>query len=300
MKILLFGKSGQLGWELQRSLAPLGLVTALGKTDAPGGDFTRPEDVVTAVRTHMPDVIVNAAAYTAVEQAESDAVTANAVNALTPGYLAQVAGEMGALLVHYSTDYVFNGHGQAPWRETDPVDPLNEYGRSKLEGERRIIASNCKHLIFRTSWVYAARGHNFVKTILQLAQKRDQLQVIDDQFGVPTGADLLADVTAHALRIAIHQPHLVGIYHVAPRGETTWHEYARYVIARARSAGLPIQVAEADVQAVSSTEFPSVAARPVNSRLDTSKLRDTFKLHLPHWQSGLDHILEEILARSLN
>lgn len=295
MRILLFGKNGQLGWELQRSLAPLGEVIALGTTGQPCADFMRPSDVAATVRALAPDVIVNAAAYTAVDKAESDAASALTVNAVTPGLLAQAAAGLNAWLVHYSTDYVFDGSGVTPWREDDSTGPLNEYGHGKLAGEENIRASGCKHLIFRTSWVYAARGGNFARTMLKLAQERDALKVINDQFGAPTGADLLADITSHALRTALVRPELAGTYHAAPRGETSWHGYARHVISRARDFGLPIRVADDSIYAVPTSEFPTPARRPANSRLNTGKLRQTFGLHLPDWQIGVDRMLTEIL-----
>lgn len=297
MRILLFGKYGQLGWELQRSLAPLGEVVALGRGDKLGADFRRPSDVAATARALAPDVIVNAAAYTAVDQAESDRLTAMTVNAVTPGILAEVAAGLGSWLVHYSTDYVFDGRGVTPWREDDPVAPLNEYGRSKLAGEENIRAAGDKHLIFRTSWVYAARGNNFARTMLRLAKEREALQVIDDQYGVPTGADLLADVTAHALRAAMQDPALAGTYHVAPKGETTWHGYAQHVIAQARKLGQTIKVAPDAIQAVPTSAFPTPAQRPANSRLNTRKLRRAFNLHLPEWQTGVDRMLDEIFDK---
>lgn len=297
MRILLFGKNGQLGWELQRSLAPLGEVIALGTHDQPCADFNRPSDVAATVRALAPDVIVNAAAYTAVDKAESDSQTAMTVNAVTPGLVARTAAGLGAWLVHYSTDYVFDGSGMTPWREDDPVAPVNEYGRGKLAGEENIRTAGGRHLIFRTSWVYAARGNNFAKTMLKLAQERDALKVIDDQYGAPTGADLLADITAHALRAVMVQPELGGTYHVAPAGETTWHGYARHVIGRARAAGLPVKVAEDAIAAVPTSEFPTPARRPANSRLDTAKLRSAFGLHLPDWRVGVDRMLTEILEK---
>lgn len=297
MRILLFGKNGQLGWELQRSMAPLGEVIALGTHDKPCADFTRPSDVAATVRALAPDVIVNAAAYTAVDKAESDSAAAMAVNAVTPGLLAEAAAGLGAWLVHYSTDYVFDGEGVTPWREDDAVAPLNAYGRGKLAGEENIRASGCKHLIFRTSWVYAARGGNFAKTMLKLAQERDALQVIDDQYGAPTGAELLADVSAHALRAALREPALAGTYHVAPKGHTTWHGYACHVIAQARAAGLPVKVAQDAIQAVPTSAFPTPARRPGNSRLNTHKLQSAFGLHLPDWQAGVNRMLTEFLQK---
>jgi dTDP-4-dehydrorhamnose reductase len=242
-----------------------------------------------------PDVIVNAAAYTAVDKAESEPELAQAVNAKALGVLAQAAKASGAWLVHYSTDYVFDGSGDAPWLESDAALPLSAYGASKLAGEQAIIEAGCKHLIFRTSWAYAARGRNFAKTMLQLAQQHDQLKVIDDQVGAPTGADLLADVTAHALRAAVQNPQLSGLYHLAAAGETTWHAYATYVIEQARQAGVAIKVAQSAIQAVPSSAFPTPAQRPLNSRLNTSKLQHAFGLSLPHWQIGVKRMLTEVL-----
>ncbi|HLU00494.1 MAG TPA: dTDP-4-dehydrorhamnose reductase, partial [Burkholderiaceae bacterium] len=204
---------------------------------------------------------------------------------------------LGSWLVHYSTDYVFNGEGATAWREDDNVAPLNAYGHTKLAGEENIRASGCKHLIFRTSWVYAARGGNFAKTMLRLAQERDELQVINDQHGVPTGADLLADVTAHAIRSILRDKSLAGTYHLAPRGETTWHGYASHVIEKARAAGVPIKVARDAIRAVPTSAFPTPARRPANSRLNTTKLRKAFDLHLPEWQTGVDRMLTEILQK---
>lgn len=297
MRIVLFGKTGQLGWELQRSLAPLGEVIALGTRDAQGVDFKDPTQLAACIHSLAPNIIVNAAAYTAVDNAENDAQTAMAVNGVAPGILADAAARLDAWLVHYSTDYVFNGEGRAPWKESDPVGPLNEYGLSKLAGEMNIQRSGCKHLIFRTSWVYAARGANFARTMLKLACEQHVLRVIEDQFGAPTGAELLADVTAHAIRTATDRPDLSGTYHVAAEGETTWHGYARHIIARARAARLPIKVSDADIMAVRSVDFPTPARRPRNSRLDTRKLRSTFNLHLPPWQAGVDRMLAEILQK---
>jgi len=295
MRIVLFGKNGQLGWELQRSLAPLGEVIAMGTHDQPCANFTLPSDVATTTRKLAPDVIVNAAAYTAVDKAESNLRDAALVNSTTPGMLAQVAQDLDALFVHYSTDYVFDGSGSKPWKEDAPTNPLNAYGRTKLAGENQIRLSGCKHLIFRTSWVYGMRGSNFAKTMLQLAQTRDTLKVINDQIGAPTGAELLADITAHALLATMAQPELVGIYHVSSNGETSWHGYARYVLTVARKAGLPVTVDDSNLLAIPSSDFPTPARRPLNSRLDTNKLCTAFGLHLPDWHIGMDRMLAELL-----
>lgn len=298
MKILLLGKNGQVGWELQRALSPLGEVVALD-FDSPGdlrADFSQPESLVVTVRAVAPHIIVNAAAHTAVDKAESEPDLARAINATAPGVLARAAAASGAWLMHYSTDYVFNGQGDQPWKEDDATGPLSVYGQTKLEGENLIRQSGCQHLIFRTSWVYAARGGNFAKTMLRLAKERDRLTVIDDQVGAPTGADLLADLTAHALRTALQRPQVSGTYHAVASGHTHWHGYAQHVIEFARAAGQPIKVAADQIAAVPTSAFPTPAKRPANSRLDTSKLQHTFDVHLPAWQFGVERMLTEILA----
>jgi dTDP-4-dehydrorhamnose reductase len=297
MKILLLGKDGQVGWELQRSLAPLGELVALGRQGADGlcGDLGRLEDLAQTVRQLRPDVIVNAAAHTAVDKAESEPELARTLNALAPVVLAQEAKAVDALLVHYSTDYVFDGSGSVPRLETDAVAPLSVYGRTKLEGEQRIQASGCRHLIFRTSWVYAARGGNFAKTMLRLAQERESLTVIDDQWGAPTGADLIADVTAHAIRQVARCPRDAGLYHLVAQGETTWNAYARYVLAQAQQLQPALAIQAREVRPVPSSAFPTPAQRPHNSRLDTRKLQATFGLQLPSWQQGVTRMLHEIL-----
>lgn len=296
MKILLFGKGGQVGWELQRSLAPLGELVALDfdSTDF-CGDFTHPEALAETVRAVRPDVIVNAAAHTAVDQAEREPELARTINATAPGVLAREAATLGAWLVHYSTDYVFDGSGSRPWQETDVPAPLNVYGQTKLEGER-LIARHCpRHLILRTSWVYAARGGNFAKTMLRLSKERDRLTVIDDQFGAPTGAELLADITSHAIRHLQQHPQNAGLYHLAAAGQTTWHGYAKEVLAMAKSAGIAIKTELDAVDAVPTNAFPTPAMRPHNSRLDTGKLQATFGLALPPWQQGVARMLAETL-----
>lgn len=299
MKILLFGKNGQVGWELQRSLAPLGEVVALDSNSREMcGDFTDLDGIARTVRSVAPDVIVNAAAHTAVDKAESEAELAHTLNALAPGVLAREANKIGAWLVHYSTDYVFDGSGEQPWRETDATGPLSVYGSTKLEGEQQIQRSGCKHLIFRTSWVYGARGGNFAKTMLRLAGERDSLSVIDDQFGAPTGADLLADVTAHAIRTVQQRAELSGLYHLVAGGVTSWHGYASFVIDFARQAGVPLKVAADAIKSVPTTAYPTPARRPLNSRMDTAKLQHSFDLHLPDWQTGVARMLSEVLEKS--
>jgi dTDP-4-dehydrorhamnose reductase len=299
MKFLLFGKGGQVGWELQRSLAPLGELIALDVDSRQQcGDFTRLDDIAKTVRAIAPDVIVNAAAYTAVDKAESEPEQVRTINALAPGILARESRKLGSWLIHYSTDYVFDGSGSKPWVETDPTGPLSIYGSTKLEGEEAIRASGCHHLIFRTSWVYAARGGNFAKTMLRLAQERERLTVIDDQIGAPTGADLLADVTAHAIRTALQQPELSGLYHLAAGGETSWHGYACFVLNLARQAGIELKVAAENVIPVPTSAFPLPARRPLNSRLDARKLQATFDVHLPLWRTGVARMLDEVMGSS--
>jgi len=298
MKILLLGKNGQVGWELQRSLAPLGEVIALdSKSQEHCGDLNDLQGLTDTVRSVAPDIIVNAAAHTAVDRAENEADLARTLNALAPAMLAQEAKRCNAWLVHYSTDYVFDGSGDKPWLETDKTGPLNVYGKTKLEGEQFIHMSGCKHLIFRTSWVYGARGGNFAKTMLRLAKERDSLSIINDQIGAPTGADLLADITAHAIRAAQLKPELSGLYHLVAAGETSWHGYASFVIDFAQRAGISMWITPEDVHPVPTSAFPTAAKRPLNSRLDTTKLQDAFGLHLPQWQSGVTRMLTEILDK---
>ena len=298
MKILLLGKNGQVGWELQRSLAPLGDVLALDRhsTDY-GGDLSKPEQLIQTVRVYQPNVIVNAAAHTAVDKAESEPELAHLLNAKAPAALAQAAAQVGAWLVHYSTDYVFDGSGTHPREEGEGTGPLSVYGQTKLDGEKAIVASGCKYLIFRTSWVYAARGGNFAKTMLRLAQERDRLTVINDQHGAPTGADLIADVTAHAMRGVLNaqDTSLEGVYHLVAAGETTWHDYARYVISKAKAMKRDLTWKATEIAPVPTSSFETPAKRPLNSRLSTHKLQQTFDLVLPPWQQGVDRMLTEIL-----
>ena len=297
MKILLLGCNGQVGWELQRSLSPLGDVVACDFDTALKADFSQPDSLKALVAQVQPDVIVNAAAHTAVDRCESEPDLARALNATAPGVLAREAKSRGALLVHYSTDYVFDGSGDAARDESAPTGPLSVYGRTKLEGEQLIASSGCQHLILRTSWVYAARGGNFAKTMLRLAAERETLNVIDDQIGAPTGAELLADVTAHAIPRLRTEPALSGLYHCVAAGETTWFGYARFVIEHARAAGQKVLVPLDAVRPIPTSAYPTPAQRPLNSRLATDKLRRTFGLHLPAWQTGVERMLTEALAR---
>lgn len=303
MKILLFGKDGQVGWELQRSLSVLGDVVVLDFDSTQHcGDFSNLSGLADTVRAVQPQVIVNAAAHTAVDKAESEVELARTLNALAPQVLAREARQLGAWLVHYSTDYVFDGSGDASWKETDAPAPLSVYGQTKWEGEQLIQETGCQHLIFRTSWVYGARGGNFAKTMLRLAKERESLAVIDDQIGAPTGADLLADVTAHAIRhmqSSLQHNFLTpsGIYHLAAGGCTSWHGYARFVLEAAQKAGVALKTAPDRVKPIITAAYPTPARRPYNSRLDTSLLQNTFGLNLPPWQDGVARMLAEILEK---
>lgn len=293
MKILLLGKNGQLGWELQRSLAVLGEVVACSRAEA---DLSVPGSLPAVIARAAPDVIVNAAAHTAVDKAESEPELVRTINAEAVGVLAREAKLRGLCLVHYSTDYVFDGSGHHARREDAATGPLGVYGRSKLEGEELIRASGCHHAILRTSWVYAARGGNFARTMLRLAAERDELKVVADQIGAPTGAELLADVTAQLLPRLLDHVALSGTYHCAAAGETSWHAYATHVIDWARAHGHPVKVAPDRIHAIPSSAYPTPAQRPLNSRLDTHKLRQAFALTLPPWQQGVDRMLAEALG----
>lgn len=295
MKILLTGKDGQVGFELQRALAPLGEVFAVDQGEC---DLVRADAVRALLLRVRPDVVVNPAAYTAVDKAESDAERAFAVNGTAPAVMGEVAAELGALMIHFSTDYVFAGDKARPYLETDATDPQSVYGRSKLAGEQALQASGAAHVILRTSWVVGAHGGNFAKTMLRLAAERDSLSVVADQWGAPTSAALLADVTAHLVWQWQREGRAsfpVGLYHCVAGGETNWCDYARFVIDAAIAAGMRMKVSGAEVKAIATVDYPTPARRPANSRLDTQKLRDTFGLTLPDWQVGVQHILQQIL-----
>ncbi|MBA3771219.1 MAG: dTDP-4-dehydrorhamnose reductase [Ramlibacter sp.] len=298
MKILLFGAQGQVGWELQRSLAPLGELVAPGRAGTElCGDFHDVAGLVETVQAVRPQVIVNAAAYTAVDRAESEPEVARLINATAPGALAQAAQAVGAWFIHYSTDYVFDGSGEQAWNENDHTAPINVYGHTKLNGEQLVRGAGAQHLILRTSWVYGARGRNFAKTMLRLAAERSGLEVVDDQVGAPTGADLLADLTALALRSLLRGDGRPGLYHVAASGETTWNAYARFVIAHAQRSGAVLNAGVEDVKPIPTSVFPTQARRPHNSRLDTSSFRRAFCLTLPRWELGVARMLDEILGQ---
>lgn len=295
MNILLFGKTGQVGWELQRSLAPLGNLVALDvHSKEYCGDFSNPEGIAATVRSIKPDIIVNAAAHTAVDKAESEPEFAQLLNATSVEAIAREAAKIGAWVVHYSTDYVFPGDGETPWLETDSTAPLNVYGQTKLAGEVALQTHCAKHLIFRTSWVYAGKGNNFAKTMLRLAKDRTELSVINDQSGAPTGAELLADCTVHAIRTALIKPEVAGLYHLVASGTTTWYDYAALVFEEARNAGIELAIQK--LNAVPTTSYPTPARRPHNSRLNTEKFQRSFDLVLPSWDTGVKRMLAELFT----
>jgi dTDP-4-dehydrorhamnose reductase len=277
-------------------LAPLATVVTADRGS--GGSFPGNLEQLDTLRQTVlrcrPDVIVNAAAYTAVDTAEKEPERARLVNALAPGALAEAAADVNALLLHYSTDYVFDGSGHQPWREEDPVAPLNVYGQTKLEGEGLVRNSGCRYLILRTCWVYATRGKNFLRTMLALAQEREYLSVVDDQIGSPTGAELIADVTAHIIRATAQEDGPAGVWHLSASGSTSWHGYATYLIESARAIGMPIRVRADAIAPCRTADFPTLAKRPKNSLLSTRKLRDDFGIELPHWKDGVHRTLTEI------
>ena len=300
MKILILGKNGQVGWELQRALQPLGEVIALDRTSDDGlcGDVCDFEAMQHVMNVLCPDVVVNATAYTAVDKAESEQQQADCVNHLAVAHLAKLCVIQDALLIHYSTDYVFSGEGQTPWRESDATSPVNYYGLSKRKGEEALENSLVRFINFRTSWVYATHGNNFIKTMLKLAQSKDELNIITDQIGAPTGAALIADITAQVIRYyqlnQSQQLTLHGHYHLAAQGETSWFAYAQFIFATARKLGLILQVRQ--VNAITTAAYPTPAKRPLNSRLNTQKLQHTFQIHLPTWQIGVEQVIGEIIT----
>lgn len=291
MKILLFGKNGQVGSELSRSLLPLGELIALGRNDTDLENFTGLNDLL---RTHKPDIIVNAAAYTAVDKAENNEVVAYKINAEAVGVMARYACESGILLVHYSTDYVFDGKKSGAYIEADATNPSSAYGRSKLAGEEAIVQSGCNALIFRTSWVFSAHGSNFIKTILRLARERESIEVVADQYGAPTSAELIADVTALAISGLSNKTLSTGIYHLTAAGETTWYDLACYVVSRALANGVPLTLQAQQIHAVTTEEYPLPAKRPNNSRMNSAALSSALGLHLPNWNIHVDRVVDQL------
>ena len=297
--ILLFGANGQVGHALQASLSSLGGVAACTREQI---DFSQsPDEIAAALKMlaqrYQPTVFVNATAYTAVDRAQAELELAQRINAIAPGLIAKAAHEAGACVVHYSTDYVFKGDKPEPYLETDPTDPQSVYGQSKLDGEHAVAKACARHLIFRTSWVVSAHGGNFLKTMLKLAQERDTLNVVADQVGAPTSANLIATVTTQILQALVEQPSTDprwGLYHLVASGHTNWHAYACYVIAQARAAGWPIQIQDQAIHPIATKDYPVAAPRPLNSRLDTQKLCKAFNLTLPEWRVGVDEVLQAL------
>jgi dTDP-4-dehydrorhamnose reductase len=292
-KILIFGRIGQVGWELRHKLACLG---QLSTVEYPEVDFTDADSIRAAVRAVEPTVIVNAAAYTAVDKAESELERATAINATGPGVLAEEAKRLGSLLVHYSTDYVFDGSKTTPWVETDTPNPLNAYGKTKLAGDQAIQATGCEHLIFRTSWVYGARGNNFLLTMLRLAKERPELRIVDDQIGSPTSSECIAQATAAVLSQVLVPggPGIQGrsgIYNLTSRGETSWFRFTQSILNQAAARfGNPLP----KLVPITTADYPTAAQRPANSRLCCERLEETFGVSLPHWEQALDLVLDTL------
>ncbi|WP_301583406.1 dTDP-4-dehydrorhamnose reductase [Halomonas alkaliantarctica] len=296
MNIFITGGNGQVGFELQRQFAPFGTILAPTRQEL---DLTNADAVDTYLAKHQPGLILNAAAYTAVDNAESEPGQAQRLNAELPAQLAEYAAKQGIPLVHYSTDYVYPGNGETPWQEDSPTGPLSVYGQTKLEGDQGIIESGASHLIFRTSWVYAARGSNFMKTMLRLGCERDALSIVNDQIGAPTAARLIAQITAlsftvHGSRLSIHIPQ--GIYHLAPRGETSWHGFASEIFSQARKAGEALTITPESTAGIPTAEYPAPAQRPLNSRMALGKLESALGITMPPWQSQLALTLKEHLS----
>lgn len=294
MKILLFGKNGQVGWELNRSLQPLGEVIALARDEA---DFSNPESLREIVRKIKPAVIVNAVAYTAVDKAEAEEVLAATINSIAPGVLAEEALSIHALLIHYSTDYVFDGTKQGPYAETDLPKPINAYGRTKLAGEKTIQASGCDYIILRTSWVYASRGHNFLLTILRLAKEREELSIVADQFGTPTSARLVAETTLLCIHQSLRERQAgvfsSDLYHLTASNCSSWHGFAEEIIElinKKQNEKLKVK----NVKEILTSDYPTPARRPANSRLMLTKLEKAYDIVMPDWKIVLEQCVGEI------
>lgn len=294
MKILLLGKNGQVGWELNRSLQPLGEIVALDYDEI---DFSKPESLREVIQELSPDVICNAVAYTAVDKAEEEEELALKINAIAPGVLAEEALKLGALLIHYSTDYVFDGTKKTPYKETDIPNPVNAYGRTKLAGEIAVQSSGCDYLILRTSWVYASRANNFMLTMLKLTQEREELSIVADQIGAPTSARLIADTTILCVQQAIKERHVGGfssdLYHLAASGHTSWHGFTNEIVKIEREK-MSLQLKIEKVKAIPTSEYPTPAKRPLNSQLSLKKLERAFCIKMASWESSLELCLDEI------
>ena len=296
-RFLITGANGQLGFELQRALAPLGEVVAFARDAC---DLSSPDSIRAAVRAAKPDVIFNTGAYTAVDKAESEPDLAHSINAVAPGIIGEEAAKIGALVIHYSTDYVFDGTKPKAYLENDTPNPLGVYGKTKLGGERALSASGAMHLIFRTSWVYGLHGKNFIKTILRLASERSELKIVADQFGAPTGAALLADVSAHVAARYLREgadSFPFGLYHLVASGETSWHGFAQHIVAKAIGADWKLQGTPDHILPITTSEYPTPAARPANSRLNTSKFSEAFGFQLPDWRNAVDKVMDALVQR---
>lgn len=295
MKFLILGTNGQVGWELQRAFALKGTVLSLARKDF-GGDLLKPAEIEKKIVEFAPDAVINAAAYTAVDKAESEQDLAFKINSQAVEHLAKVCKIQKTLLVHFSTDYVFDGSGSTPWSETDPVSPINTYGQSKLAGEKAIEQLQCDALIFRTSWVYGVHGKNFIKTILRLAQTKESLNVVNDQFGAPTSAEFIADVAAElSMRVLNNEKHLKGIYHLVPNGETNWCDFARWIVSKAESLNFKLSLEAEKIRGIRSSQYPTVAKRPNNSRLNNNKLKELFPEGTIHnWDVYARRVLVEL------
>lgn len=297
MKILLLGKNGQVGWELQRSLAPLGEVISLDRNGLNQwcGDLSKPDQIYQTIVDIAPNVVVNASAYTAVDLAETEQDMANLINYVAVGKIAEACAQIKALLVHYSTDYVFDGEGTSIFNETDVLKPLNAYGQTKALGEQAIQNAQCNYLIFRTSWVFAQKGKNFLKTMLTLSQQREELSIIDDQIGAPTSAELIADVSAHAIVQTLRDQTKIGIYHLVASGETSWFEYANYIFEQAKNLGVNLAIQQ--VNPIPTAAYPTPAKRPHNSRLNNQKIQQAFQIYLPDWKVQVQRTVTEVLQK---
>lgn len=297
MKILLLGKNGQVGWELQRSLAPLGEVISLDRNGLNQwcGDLSKPDQIYQTIVDIAPNVVVNASAYTAVDLAETEQDMANLINYVAVGKIAEACAQIKALLVHYSTDYVFDGEGTSIFNETDVLKPLNAYGQTKALGEQAIQNAQCNYLIFRTSWVFAQKGKNFLKTMLTLSQQREELSVIDDQIGAPTSAELIADVSAHAIVQTLRDQTKIGIYHLVASGETSWFEYANYIFEQAKNLGVNLAIQQ--VNPIPTAAYPTPAKRPHNSRLNNQKIQHAFQIYLPDWKVHVQRTVIEVFHK---
>jgi dTDP-4-dehydrorhamnose reductase len=294
-RILLFGKNGQIGFESERALKNIGEVFALNRKDA---DFNEPETLRHIVRHFKPNIIVNAVAYTAVDRAEDDYKNAYTINSVAPRILAEEAEILGSVMVHYSTDYVYDGLKDERYIETDPPNPQSVYGKTKLQGDVSVMKNCSRNLIFRTSWIFGVHGNNFLKSILQAATKRHRLDVVVDQIGTPTSSMLISEVTADILKKSSHlQPEddCWGLYHLSASGQTTWYDYARYIISQAGTLGYTLKASPVTIRPIMTKDYPSLANRPANSQLDTTKLHQTFGVELPEWKLGVDRVLGLLL-----